>query len=609
MRYLLFMLSWLPAVVSGQPGFADPLPLADFDTLNWTSALRPDHPRLVLTPDRLRTLRQRIASESAFAAYYGGVRQLAEQLLATAPLERELTGRRLLSVSREALRRTTTLALVYLIEKDDRYLARLDQELRAVSAFRDWNPNHFLDVAEMSLAVALALDWCGDELPNTTRERAYSALYELGLKTSFAADYWWIDSEHNWNQVCHGGMVAAALTLAERHPEMAGRAIHRALQHIPSALRAYAPDGAYPEGPGYWAYGTAYSVVTTEMLQSALGRDFGIAAYPGFVGSGLFSRLMQSPSGRYFNYGDNRANAGAGAAELLAWFAINDRHPALYRPDQLSEVYRGNGKPSRLAPTALIWLAGFTGNAADELPVSWLGGGPNPVFTLRDAKDTSFFLAGKGGRGSINHGNLDAGSFVFDLDGVRWAHDLGTQSYNELEKIGFQLWGKDQQADRWKLISKNSYNHNTLTVNDSLHRVDGFATLERLADTTFRVDLTPVFAGLLASAERTFRKLGPRSFQVTDRISFLDSVTQTVSWRMLTTADVRLTETGAVLHEDGKRLELRISQPTGIRFSVFQLDPPPLPYDIQVPKLKRLQLDVPAHYFGAQPEITITFAG
>ena len=34
------------------------------------------------------------------------------------------------------------------------------------------------------------------------------------------------------------------------------------------------------------------------------------------------------------------------------------------------------------------------------------------------------------------HGNMDAGTFVFELNGVRWVVDPGNQSYYPLNKIG-----------------------------------------------------------------------------------------------------------------------------------------------------------------------------
>ena len=41
---------------------------------------------------------------------------------------------------------------------------------------------------------------------------------------------------------------------------------------------AYAPDGGYAEGPGYWAYGTTYLVWLLSSMDSAFGTDYGL--YP-----------------------------------------------------------------------------------------------------------------------------------------------------------------------------------------------------------------------------------------------------------------------------------------------------------------------------------------
>jgi hypothetical protein len=591
-------------------GQSSPTPLAPFDTLNWTDQLAPPGSRLILTPERLRLMKDRIAADPLYASYYQNLRASADALLTEPVLERKMNGRRLLPVSREAMRRATTLGLIYRLTEDDRYLDRLAEELNAVSDFSDWNPEHFLDVAEMSMGVATALDWTGDQLPPTTREAAYDALYRHGLATAMDpdADYWWVDATHNWNQVCHGGTIAAALVLAERYPEMAERAIARAIHYIPLALETYAPDGAYPEGPNYWGYGTGYTILTSEMLRTALGTDYGIAAAPGFMESGRYARAMRSPEGLSFNYGDNGMSDRMGQSEKLIWFAKELADPTLYLPELLAYVFDAKDKIRRAAPFSLIWLAEYTGGEDGRMPEVWTGGGPNPVFTLRDEEETSYFLAGKGGRASVNHGNQDAGSFVFELDGVRWAHDLGSQPYNPLEELGLDLWNMEQDSERWTLISKNNYNHNTLTVNDSLHRVDGFASLKQLSPTAFRVDMGPPLAGQVAGASRTFDKDTRRSVTITDSLTLLDD-TRVVSWRMLTRADVILRGGTAVLQEDGKQLIVQVVQPAGATLSVVSLDPPPLPYDKRVEGLKRLQVDVPAYILEEQAVIQVRLRG
>ena len=195
------------------------------------------------------------------------------------------------------------LGMVYHVEKDPKILERIDGEVKAVCAFSDWNPSHYLDVGEMSMAVAFALDWTAGNLPNSTLELALDALIEKGIKPSYdtskKSNIGWITNNNNWNQVCNGGMIAASIAIAERDPELAASTIKRSLDGIPHALEEYGPDVVYPQGPTQWGNGTVFSVVTNAMLESSFGTDFGLGDYPAFKASALFNVLMNTPSGGY----------------------------------------------------------------------------------------------------------------------------------------------------------------------------------------------------------------------------------------------------------------------------------------------------------------------
>ena len=140
--------------------------------------LKKAHPRLVLNSSIEKKVKQKIQSDPVSKNYYAAIKLNAEKIKEKPYLERIVTGRRLLSVSREMLYRVNMLGMVYRMEKDPETLHRLNNELVAVCNFTDWNPSHYLDVAEMSLAVALAIDWGWDALPKETIEMAIDALIE-----------------------------------------------------------------------------------------------------------------------------------------------------------------------------------------------------------------------------------------------------------------------------------------------------------------------------------------------------------------------------------------------------------------------------------------------
>ena len=246
--------------------------------------LRSSSPRLVLNQKTEKTLKKKLKTDPVVQNMYQAVKLNAKSIFDKPMLERALVGRRLLGVSREMLWRMNMLGMVYRIEADPQILERIDQEVIAVCNFSDWNPSHFLDVAEMAMAVAIALDWTSGALPLSTQDLAKTALINKGILPSWPEHNLprWVNGTNNWNQVCNGGMIAASIAIAESDPELAAKTIKRALDGLPHSLVEYGPDGVYPEGSTYWSYGTSFSVVTIAMLESAFGTDFGMGDYPAF---------------------------------------------------------------------------------------------------------------------------------------------------------------------------------------------------------------------------------------------------------------------------------------------------------------------------------------
>lgn len=192
----------------------------------------------------------------------------------------------LLPTSREALRRVETLGASWLLTGDARHVRRLAAEMEQVCGFATWNPAHFLDVAEMCMAVSLAHDWCHEALAPTERADIERALVEKallpGLDQHRRATFW-TRAMHNWNLVCNGGLVAACLTLAGTQPALAADLLARSVESARRALASYAPDGGWDEGPAYRDYATQYAVFLVAALESALGDDRALAASPGFA--------------------------------------------------------------------------------------------------------------------------------------------------------------------------------------------------------------------------------------------------------------------------------------------------------------------------------------
>ena len=568
--------------------------------------LRKSQPRLVLNATIEKNLRRKLKTDPLIQNIYESIKYNVETVLERDLITLDITDnpnsqRNQLGISRDFLYRINMLAMVYRIEKDPKILQRINDEVVSACNFPTWYPRHFLDVGEMSLAIALALDWTAGKLPKPTVTLAKKSLIEKGIKPSWPENGKiprWIYGTNNWNQVCNAGMIAASIAVAEMEPELAAKTIKRSIDGMNYALVEYGPDGVYPEGAIYWGYGTMFSVVTAAMFESAFGTDFGIADFPGFKESAIYRVLVTAPSKLLFNYADCAEEPERYTDFTLSWFATKTGDKTYLNKEKFMLPPEELGRISRLAGAGLVWTAQFEEKETEKIPNSWKGEGANPivVFTGGENNSNGYYFGGKGGRGTVNHGNMDAGSFIFELNGVRWVIDPGKQSYGLLERAGFDLWGRCQECDRWKLITKNNFGHSTISVNNALHIVDGLAKIADFKngdkpEATF--DMTPVFAGQLKSAKRRFVKDGPTSLIIEDQIEISEE-TKMITWQMMTVSDVEIVKGGAILTQDGKTLKLENLSHPELMISVVSLYPAPLELDKHIEGLKRIEIRIPA---------------
>ena len=175
--------------------------------------LRREHPRLLATSTDFKQLARLCETNEQPRGWLAKLHADADKLLGAPPVKYEIPdGKRLLSVSRQAKDRLLLLGLIYQLTGNPKYAARAWTELDSVTRFKDWNPSHFLDTAEMTFAVAIGYDWLYDAWSRQQRDQLRTAIVEHGLKPGLAVyrdKKWWSKSNHNWNQVCNGGLACA----------------------------------------------------------------------------------------------------------------------------------------------------------------------------------------------------------------------------------------------------------------------------------------------------------------------------------------------------------------------------------------------------------------
>lgn len=569
------------------------------------ASLRRGHPRLLADATTWTRLGARQKGDARLAAFVHDLQAHARSLLAEPPVEHRKVGRRLLAMSRSALERILVLAFAYRTNGERVFLQRAEREMLAVAAFPDWNPSHFLDVAEMTAALALGYDWLFEELAPEARAMIRRAIVEKGLRPGLdpkAPHNGWHSRENNWNQVCFGGLTLGALAVADDEPALARETLVRARAGIVHGLLAYVPDGVYPEGPGYWSYGTSYQVLMIGALESALGTDWGLASSPGFLPSAGAYLQTSGPTGLLYNFADGSEQRGL--EPVLFWFARRLGDDGLLQQqlrllDALLAKPRGAaGGAKRLMALAAQWWPDSPKDAAPRLPRFWIGRGKNPIAVFRSSwtDPEAFYLGLKGGAAELNHAHMDAGSFVLERDGVRWARELGAQDYESLESKGIDLWNRSQDSQRWQVFRLNNHSHNTLTIDGRLHRVKGMGRIVSFSDAEAAplavVDLSAVFAGQAERVERGFRIVGGRAVLVQDELRGLKPGAS-VCWAMLTGAQVEVAGAHATLRENGRLLEARLLAPAA-SFSVVPADPPRDSFNAPNPGRRILTVTLPA---------------
>ena len=531
-----------------------------------------DHPRLLLPKGAEKKLLKQINRDAVWKEIHTATLGEADRIITLPVNERIKTGMRLLAVSRENLRRIFILSYAYRMTGQEKYLVRAEQEMLKAASFSDWNPSHFLDVGEMTMALGVGYDWLYPALSEASRRTIREAIVEKGFKPSYDTAYnWFVDAEHNWNQVCNGGLAFGAIAVAESEPEWAQKIIDRAIDKVRLPMRHYAPDGAYPEGPGYWGYGTLFNVLLIGGLESTFGTDYGLSQMPGFMQTGTYEMQMVSPLIKHFNYMDNSYEPESSSAPF--WFYSKTQDPSVLC-QQVSILQRDTAKKylkDRVLPAMLIWGAGAPmEKAVAPQETFWAGRGNTPVCVMRSGwgDPNARFVGVKLGSPSINHGHMDVGSFVFEADGVRWAIDLGSEDYNTTEPRGVDLWNMAQQSQRWDVFRYNNRSHNTLTFNDKLQRVNGSAQIIESDSATARrfvkTDLTPVYAGQVDKVERTISLVDNDYLLIEDEIMAGKNYTR-MRWTLMTRATPKiLSDNTVMLEQDGKRCLLKIESETPI---------------------------------------------
>jgi Heparinase II/III-like protein len=561
---------------------------------NVLNTLQQEHPRLLLTKNRINELKKQALTDTLLSSYIASVIKQADDLLKKPDTKKH----------RETLNRELVFGMAYHFTGDKKYYAPVLKDLLNICEKPDWEWIHFLDPSESSMAVGIGYDWFYDCIPDSTKKYLRTRLINNGLIPGLAAyagaPYGWFTYvRHNWNQVCNSGLMIGALAIAETDTEYAKQIVSYALASQPLALNEYAPDGAYPEGTGYWGFGTSFSVYGFEALKTALGTDFGLSNTKGFNQTFYFSLYTRGTTGLQMTYADVSPKTPRYPNGLMLWAAN------LYNDQYLADNEHAYLKQSKRVPSPyhVLFYKAPSGKPIDQMPLDRYFNGPVPVVTMRGSwtDKKAAFIGMKSGYNQVNHGHLDLGNFEIDLQGERWLYDIGSDHY---ELKGYFV----MDSTRWNYYRNNSKSHNVPMIDGESQNIRAIAKITKTSLNTTNpfaiTDLTDAYKKFCKKAERGIALVDNRkAIVVQDEFTFNGK--HNFVWGVSTDASITIKGNEASLTQNGKTIKAKILAPAN---AVFTTEDAPTLSDGEKPTKGIHRLFISLNNVSDKQTITVLFA-
>jgi len=556
-----------------------------------------NHPRLIVTEDKFRSISEEIKKEKnerdrVIDNIYTKVKATADSYLGAEPPSYQLDGVRLLNVAGEVEGRILNLAMMYNITKyidvetADKYAEAARKNMLAAANFTDWNPYHFLDVATMAGGLAFGYDW----LYNWMTEKGYTAdmavvrqaLINNGFTPAMndyngttyrtsqytndgrARSFLWNSESNvnNWRFVIGGGLGIAALAIVDELEgdclAMAEKVLSQSLLDIRPAISMFAPEGAYSEGLGYWAYANKYYHYLIGSLQTATGTDFGYADAPGLKKTTEFLLAMNGPVST-FNYHDASRSKKSIPTQTIAWAKYFENY-ALAVP-RINLILKGGGNVQDFLYYDKCFIA-----SEEKKPVSDALFKEVGIFAARSDDTDEALWIGFHADSPIPgapHAHNDVGSFVLDAMGQNFFLDLGPDDYN-LENYSGGIYRTRAEGHNTIVINPSEHKYSDGTNDYYDQRYGAFATIDdcviKERGSFAKSNLTDVYADDVLSAWRGVKLDNERrTVTVQDEIVMKES--SEFYWFAHTDADVQIDETDgrtAFLTKNGRTLVAQI---------------------------------------------------
>jgi len=325
------------------------------------------------------------------------------------------------------------------------------------------NPLHIdLFCAETANLMAEVLDLLGPEIPAALREEIHGRLHRAIFRNYLDRDFHWMEATHNWNAVCHQGVVGAALSQVDDSSLLAA-ILHKTRAKLPFFLEGYGPDGGCSEGPGYWGYGFGWFTMLNEQLELRTGGELSLfAGDPRITAMAKYGPRMALSQGHLVNFADGRPSGGLNPA-LLQYLAarLDDEDCRRAAGEQFARLDR-DGIPQDTQRVDVLHLSRWCLRFPAELPAKaeppadcYLSHLAVLVARGNDQSGRLWEFAAKGGHNAEHHNHNDCGSWILNVGGNRLITEIGAPEYVHA------FFG----AQRYEFLAARSRGHSVPLIN------------------------------------------------------------------------------------------------------------------------------------------------
>lgn len=247
--------------------------------------------------------------------------------------------------------------------------------------------------------------------------------------------WWWMYNSqqrktNNWNAVCNGNIVSAAILLEKDNARLA-EIIARAARSLDDYLDTFDADGGSTEGPGYWSYGYGNYVLMAHLVEQRTNGRLN------FLGSEQIRKISQFPArtvlshNLFVNFSDCDQHVSL-RAPLLAFLAKRLDLPELMLLAQQQPHESSARSIEEILPWGLrdlFWTITPDSNTFASVKHDWYEDMMWMMARYEPDNPDGLVLAAKGGHNREMHNQNDVGNIIVHVNGESVIADIGRGRY------------------------------------------------------------------------------------------------------------------------------------------------------------------------------------